>query len=205
MFMGPRNWFQRMNSASLCSLACRYDNPIPPRFLAPIDFLKSPALYIEQKGGAYNMDWKLKAHQIWSASPNGAEGICVPIYWRRSNFFGFTLHCLSLYLHLSSDISVSIISYHLRLLHHLYLIYCSVHLHLTPNAKRRSAPNSSVRIAYWHGNRLLNWLYLAYTEKEKKTEKLKENNPRSPVSQNVAAWRHGKNFPRLPNDSRARS
>jgi hypothetical protein len=33
-----------MNSASLCSLAGRYDNPIPPWFLAPIDFLKIPAL-----------------------------------------------------------------------------------------------------------------------------------------------------------------
>ncbi len=32
-----------MNSASLCSLAGRYDNPIPTRFLAPIDFLKIPA------------------------------------------------------------------------------------------------------------------------------------------------------------------
>ncbi len=29
-----------MNSVSLCSLAGRYDNSIPPRFLAPIDFLK---------------------------------------------------------------------------------------------------------------------------------------------------------------------
>jgi hypothetical protein len=44
MFMGPRNWFQEINSASLCSLAGRYDNPIPPRFLALIDFLKIPAL-----------------------------------------------------------------------------------------------------------------------------------------------------------------
>jgi hypothetical protein len=33
-----------MNSASLCSPAGRYDNPIPPRYLAPIDFLKIPAL-----------------------------------------------------------------------------------------------------------------------------------------------------------------
>ena len=33
-----------MNSASLCSLAGRYDNPIPTRCLAPIDFLKIPAL-----------------------------------------------------------------------------------------------------------------------------------------------------------------
>jgi hypothetical protein len=32
-----------MNSASLCSLAGWYDNPIPPRFLAPIDCLKIPA------------------------------------------------------------------------------------------------------------------------------------------------------------------
>jgi hypothetical protein len=31
-----------MNSASLRSLAGRYDNPILPRFLAPIDFLKIP-------------------------------------------------------------------------------------------------------------------------------------------------------------------
>jgi hypothetical protein len=32
-----------MNSASLCSQAGRYENPIPPRCLAPIDFLKIPA------------------------------------------------------------------------------------------------------------------------------------------------------------------
>ncbi len=43
MFMGPRNWFQGMNSASLCSLAGRYKNPIPPQCLVPIDFLKIPA------------------------------------------------------------------------------------------------------------------------------------------------------------------
>ncbi len=42
--MEPRNRFQRMNSASLCSLAGRYDNPIPTRFLAPIDCLKISAL-----------------------------------------------------------------------------------------------------------------------------------------------------------------
>jgi hypothetical protein len=43
-FMEPRNQFQGMNSASLCSLAGRYDNPIPTRFQAPIDRLKIPAL-----------------------------------------------------------------------------------------------------------------------------------------------------------------
>jgi hypothetical protein len=31
-----------MNSASLCSLAGRYDNPIPTGFLAPLDCLKIP-------------------------------------------------------------------------------------------------------------------------------------------------------------------
>ncbi len=38
-----------MNSASLCSLAGRYDNLIPIRCLAPIDFLKIPALISEGK------------------------------------------------------------------------------------------------------------------------------------------------------------
>ncbi len=33
-----------MNSASLCSLAGRYNNPFPTRCLASIDFLKIPAL-----------------------------------------------------------------------------------------------------------------------------------------------------------------
>ncbi len=41
--MEPRNRFQGMNSASLCSLAGLYDSPIPPRFLAPVDSLKIPA------------------------------------------------------------------------------------------------------------------------------------------------------------------
>jgi hypothetical protein len=34
-----------MNSVSLCSLAGRYDNPIPTQFLAPTDCLKIPALF----------------------------------------------------------------------------------------------------------------------------------------------------------------
>ncbi len=38
-----------MNSASLCSLAGRYDNLIPPRFLVPIDSLKIPS---QNKSGA---------------------------------------------------------------------------------------------------------------------------------------------------------
>jgi hypothetical protein len=39
-----RNRCQGIKSASLCSMAGRYDNPIPTRCLAPIDFLKIPAL-----------------------------------------------------------------------------------------------------------------------------------------------------------------
>jgi glucan phosphoethanolaminetransferase (alkaline phosphatase superfamily) len=41
--MEPRNRFQGMNSASLCSLAGRYDNSIPIWYLAPIDCLKIPS------------------------------------------------------------------------------------------------------------------------------------------------------------------
>jgi hypothetical protein len=51
--------------ASLCSLAGRYENPIPPRCLAPIDFLKIPALSdteVESRNG------KLKAAGSTSAS-----------------------------------------------------------------------------------------------------------------------------------------
>jgi hypothetical protein len=44
--MEPRNRFQGMNSAKLCSLAVRYDNPIPTRCLAPIYCLKIPALLL---------------------------------------------------------------------------------------------------------------------------------------------------------------
>jgi hypothetical protein len=50
--MEPRNRFQWMNSASLCSLAGRYDNPIPTRFLAPIDCLKIPALKLRESSEA---------------------------------------------------------------------------------------------------------------------------------------------------------
>jgi hypothetical protein len=42
-FKEPKNRFQGTNSARLSSLAGRYDNPIPTRFLALIDCLKIPA------------------------------------------------------------------------------------------------------------------------------------------------------------------
>ncbi len=48
--MEPRNRFQGMNSASLCGLAGRYENPIPTRCLAPIECLKIPAQATEAGG-----------------------------------------------------------------------------------------------------------------------------------------------------------
>ncbi len=47
--MEPKNRFQGKNSASLCSLAGRYDNPIPTQFLAPIDCSKIPAPVLQQE------------------------------------------------------------------------------------------------------------------------------------------------------------
>ncbi len=42
-FRSPGNRFQIINSASLCSLAGRYDNPVPTLFLALMERLKIPA------------------------------------------------------------------------------------------------------------------------------------------------------------------
>jgi hypothetical protein len=56
--MEPKNRFQGTNSVRLCSLAVRYNNPIPTRLLALIDCLKIPAqksgrkLHSETMGGA---------------------------------------------------------------------------------------------------------------------------------------------------------
>jgi hypothetical protein len=62
--MEPRNRFQGMNSASLCSLAGRYNNPIPTRFLASIDCLKIPAQHRVSKtaggwGGGHGFIWSM--------------------------------------------------------------------------------------------------------------------------------------------------
>jgi hypothetical protein len=46
---GAQEPIPRNESASLRSLAGRYDNPIPPRFLAPIDSLKIPALIYTER------------------------------------------------------------------------------------------------------------------------------------------------------------
>jgi hypothetical protein len=44
-----------MDSASLCTLAGRYDNPIPTPFLAPINCSKIPAQDVERGGGEGNI------------------------------------------------------------------------------------------------------------------------------------------------------
>ncbi len=69
--MEPRNRFQVMNSASLCSLTGRYDNPVPTRFLAPTDCLKIPAQGAKTR-------WEMST---WAADqPNGLDS---PEKWAR--------------------------------------------------------------------------------------------------------------------------
>ncbi len=63
-----RNRFQGIDSASLCSLAGQYDNPIPTRFLAPIDCYKIPAHYRREYG-------------CKTGSPSFWEPVC-PSYFR---------------------------------------------------------------------------------------------------------------------------
>ncbi len=69
-FMEPRNRIQGMNSASLCSLAGRYDNPIPTRFLAPIDCLKIPTQAIHTLAESIPQNWflgsvKVNKYRLW--------------------------------------------------------------------------------------------------------------------------------------------
>jgi hypothetical protein len=65
-FTGPKNRFLRTNSDRLCSLAGRYDNPIPTRFLTPIDCLKILALCsVCMKNMASNVE-KRKEIKIFS-------------------------------------------------------------------------------------------------------------------------------------------
>ncbi len=73
--MEPRNRFQGMNSASLCSQAGRYDNPIPPRFLVPIDYLKIPA-QISCDGVDYRVPGFLSSRPNWIPRPFPASESC---------------------------------------------------------------------------------------------------------------------------------
>jgi hypothetical protein len=87
--MGPRSRFQGMNSASQCSLAGRYDNPLPPRFLAPIDSLKIPA----QSGPC----WGTKRRPNIAKPCNFQYKLGSVLFWKRhviynSVFLSFFLH-----------------------------------------------------------------------------------------------------------------
>jgi hypothetical protein len=70
--MEPRNRFQGMNSASLCSLVGRYDNPIPPRFLAPIDCLKIPAQCVGRQ-------IMLETRSCWPPGIVGNQAVLEPV------------------------------------------------------------------------------------------------------------------------------
>jgi hypothetical protein len=77
MFMVPQNLFQGMNSASLRSLAGRYDNLIPPRFLVPIDFLKIPALATRLAGRYDNPKTELTFSGIYEFGYRNTLLICL--------------------------------------------------------------------------------------------------------------------------------
>ncbi len=67
-FMEPRNRFQEMNSASLCSLAGWYDSPIPTWFLAPKNCLKIPALLWCMGGGLEGNNYAVREEGgVWEA------------------------------------------------------------------------------------------------------------------------------------------
>jgi hypothetical protein len=79
--MKPRNRFQGINSTSLCSLAGRYDNPIPTRCLTPIDFLKIPA---QAAGGPAHEYQSLPPSKQcmhgreWQSAGVSGQTICLP-------------------------------------------------------------------------------------------------------------------------------
>jgi hypothetical protein len=85
--MEPRNRFQGINSGSLCSLAGRYDNPIPTRFLSPKDCLKIPAQHsrmyragtvsgrFKQLNFSHSSSLRIQIHRFWiRIQENGPPG-----------------------------------------------------------------------------------------------------------------------------------
>jgi hypothetical protein len=61
--------FQGINSASLCSLASRYDNPIPTWFLAPIDCFKIPAQLFTGQSLADAGEREVRLLENWNIKP----------------------------------------------------------------------------------------------------------------------------------------
>ncbi len=62
-------WAQEsiINSASLCSLVGRYDNPIPTWFPAPIDSLKIPAQYSMFERQHVSLQFRRRDHSTYRA------------------------------------------------------------------------------------------------------------------------------------------
>ncbi len=76
-----------MNSASLCSLPGQYDNPLPTRFLAPIDCLKIPAQseFTPFAGGKYLGEPKIVIS--WRCMCISRWGVSFTVYvWHWSKF-----------------------------------------------------------------------------------------------------------------------
>ncbi len=74
--MEPRNRCQGINSASLCSLAGRYDNPIPTPCLAPIYFLKIPALGLQ----CTQYPWLFNPQSTYRGRVEMGGGVYLPSY-----------------------------------------------------------------------------------------------------------------------------
>ncbi len=63
--MEPRNRFQEMNSASLCSMAGGYDNPIPTWLIVPIHCSKILALKPNSETYNFVEIFGLESSQTW--------------------------------------------------------------------------------------------------------------------------------------------
>jgi hypothetical protein len=108
-----------MNSASLCGLAGRYDNPLPPRCLAPIDSLKIPA----QSARLFLQSSELESPHLLARkrlcppppplAPGGKHSLAgegcgwVPIRTRRQARWFFTLGMYSMYFVPKSNKQIS--------------------------------------------------------------------------------------------------
>ncbi len=86
-----------MNSASLCNVACRYDNPFlilgSSRFLAPIDCLKIPAhvfLFMVHKWKIFGIIQRCNLLPIWEFWMIIEDQVFLAVAW-----FGSSPHLLS--------------------------------------------------------------------------------------------------------------
>jgi hypothetical protein len=92
-FKEPKNRCQWIDSASLCSLAGRYGNPTPTRFLAPVDLLRIPAQICWL--AVFGLEHSRGIDDLWraggpSCTPQNAD--CRVTHWDgRINYIKITL------------------------------------------------------------------------------------------------------------------